>query len=222
MSRLLGGRKSSSGAKKPAEPAPSSRTSPWFESLYETYKDVDEVSPEGVERLCQALELDPSDVLVLVFAWKLEAKRMGYFSHEEWSNGTLSFSSASSYAELRDRLGAITASTRRDASALRSLHSYTHKFCRVDDRARTIDASSALIMLKLLHETSHPAHVASISAFIEENATVQKRGVSHDEWMMILQFCREVESDCSNYQDDGAWPVLLDDYVEWYKEKHSS
>ena len=130
---------------------------------------------------------------------------MGYFSHEEWSNGTLSFSSASSYAELRDRLGAITASTRRDASALRSLHSYTHKFCRVDDRARTIDvrrrfgrvrrqgrdvmpaaggrcdaisthvtvarspqASSALIMLKLLHETSHPAHVASISAFIEE------------------------------------------------------
>ena len=53
MSRLLGGRKSSSGAKKPAEPAPSSRTSPWFESLYETYKDVDEVSPEGVERLCQ-------------------------------------------------------------------------------------------------------------------------------------------------------------------------
>ena len=36
------------------------------------------------------------------------------------------------------------------------------------------------------------------------------------------QFCREVESDCSNYQDDGAWPVLLDDYVEWYKEKHSS
>ena len=37
---------------------------------------------------------------------------------------------------------------------------------------------------------------------------------------MILQFCNEVERDCSNYQDDGAWPLLLDDYVEWYRERH--
>ena len=45
-------------------------------------------------------------------------------------------------------------------------------------------------------------------------------GVSADEWSMILQFCNEVEPNCSNYQDDGAWPLLLDDYVEWYREKH--
>ena len=48
---------------------------------------------------------------------------------------------------------------------------------------------------------------------------MQQRGVSLDEWMMILQFCREVKADLSNFNDDGAWPLLLDDYVEFQREK---
>eukprot|EP00967_Tisochrysis_lutea_P067554 scaffold88241_cov32-Tisochrysis_lutea.AAC.3 len=28
-----------------------------------------------------------------------------------------------------------------------------------------------------------------------------------------------VKPDVSNYQDDGAWPLLLDEYVEWKREK---
>ena len=40
--------------------------------------------------------------------------------------------------------------------------------------------------------------------------------------MLMLNFCREVQPDCSNYNDDGAWPLLLDDYVEWYREKHGA
>ena len=46
-----------------------------------------------------------------------------------------------------------------------------------------------------------------------------KRGVSMDEWSMMLNFFIEIEPDCSNYQDDGAWPLLLDDYVEWRREE---
>jgi DCN1-like protein 4/5 len=35
---------------------------------------------------------------------------------------------------------------------------------------------------------------------------------------MLLQFCREIAPDCANFADDGAWPLLLDDYVEWRRE----
>lgn len=226
MSRLLGsrlssGKKPSGGSEKGSGAAPSSA---WFETLFDTYKDEAEQSicPEGVERLCQALELDPSDVLVLVFAWKLGAKRMGYFLREEWLAGGVSFSRVASMSELRERLKKIHESTMRDAGELRGLHSFTHKFCREDERVRNVETPSAIIMLQLLHGQSFAAHINSMSAFLEKNATVQKRGVSHDEWMMMLEFCREVDPDCSNYQDDGAWPVLLDDYVEWYQENSKS
>ena len=36
---------------------------------------------------------------------------------------------------------------------------------------------------------------------------------------MVLNFLVEITPDCANYQDDGAWPLLLDDYVEWRREK---
>ena len=82
--------------------------------------------------------------------------------------------------------------------------------------------SSAIIMLQLLHANTFAEHIKSLTTFLESNGAIQKRGISHDEWMMMLQFCREVDPDTSNYQDDGAWPVLLDDYVDWYKEEHKS
>jgi hypothetical protein len=43
--------------------------------------------------------------------------------------------------------------------------------------------------------------------------------VSQDEWSMMFNFFAEIKPDCSNYQDDGAWPLLLDEYVDQRREK---
>ena len=223
MSRLLGGRKASSGKTSSSSATPDSASS-WFHDLFDKHKDEKEaaITPEGMERLCEALTVDPADVRILVLAWKLGAKQMGYFSREEWLRGVPSFGSATSYETLNESLKQVHAQTLRNAAALRELHSFTHKFCREDERARNIDVGSALIMLDLLLGAMYPEHVKSLSAFLEQHQPLGKRGVSHDEWMMVLQFFREVDVDCANYTDDGAWPVLLDDYVEWVQEKAAS
>ena len=43
-----------------------------------------------------------------------------------------------------------------------------------------------------------------------QHAEVGKRGVSMDEWTMLLQFCREISPDCDNFQamlySGHAWP----------------
>ena len=53
----------------------------------------------------------------------------------------------------------------------------------------------------------------------QAHETTKKRGVTQDEWAMMLNFFQEIQPDCSNYADDGAWPLLLDDYVEWRRER---
>eukprot|EP00079_Xenopus_tropicalis_P021142 XP_012812397.1 PREDICTED: DCN1-like protein 5 isoform X2 [Xenopus tropicalis] len=47
------------------------------------------------------------------------------------------------------------------------------------------------------------------------------RVMNKDQWYNVLEFSRTVHADLSNYDEDGAWPVLLDEFVEWQKVRQS-
>jgi len=41
------------------------------------------------------------------------------------------------------------------------------------------------------------------------------KAVSRDVWDQCLEFSREIKPDLSNWEDDGAWPVIIDEFVEF-------
>jgi len=43
------------------------------------------------------------------------------------------------------------------------------------------------------------------------------RVLNKDQWCNVLEFSRAVDTDLKNYDVDGAWPVMLDEFVEWLK-----
>nr|GLL20327.1 chitotriosidase-1-like [Ipomoea trifida] len=60
-----------------------------IDNLFNTYanKSLGSIDPDGVEALCSDLGVDHTDVRVLMLAWKMKAKRQGYFSQDEWQLG---------------------------------------------------------------------------------------------------------------------------------------
>lgn len=45
------------------------------------------LGPEGMEKFCLDIGVDPEDLVMLVLAWKMNAKSMGYFTNTEWLKG---------------------------------------------------------------------------------------------------------------------------------------
>jgi DCN1-like protein 1/2 len=59
-------------------------------ALFDKYRDPEErdlILVEGTEMLCQDLQVDPTDVVVLVLAWHLKCENMCEFKRDGWIKG---------------------------------------------------------------------------------------------------------------------------------------
>lgn len=60
----------------------------WFRE-YTTPDDPDLLGPEGMEKFCEDIGVEPENVVMLVLAWKMNARQMGFFSQQEWLKGLI-------------------------------------------------------------------------------------------------------------------------------------
>ncbi|XP_074984033.1 DCN1-like protein 4 isoform X6 [Caretta caretta] len=80
---------------------------------------------------------------------------------------------------------------------------------------RSLDINTAKCMLGLLLGKTWPLFPV-FHQFLEQS---KYKVINKDQWCNVLEFSRTINLDLSNYDEDGAWPVLLDEFVEWYKGK---
>jgi len=77
-----------------------------------------------------------------------------------------------------------------------------------------MNLDTAQSMLQLLLEKQWP-----LSNYFHQFLLQSKyKVINKDQWCNILEFSRSIAPDLRNYDEDGAWPVLLDEFVEWYRK----
>ncbi|KAG9338687.1 hypothetical protein JZ751_025355 [Albula glossodonta] len=183
----------------------------WF---YE-YAGPDEVvGPEGMEKFCEDIGVEPENIIMLVLAWKLEAPNMGFFTKEEWIKGMTTLQ-CDCTERLQGKLDYLR-SQLNDTAVFKNIYRYAFDFARDKDQ-RSLDMDTAKSMLALLLGRTWPLFPV-FHQFLEQS---KYKVMNKDQWYNVLEFSRTVHADLSNYDEDGAWPVLLDEFVEWQKARLS-
>ncbi|KAF9824621.1 hypothetical protein SFRURICE_004078 [Spodoptera frugiperda] len=187
--------------------------------LFDQYKDSleDAILAEGIENLCNDLQLNPDDFKVLVLAWKLNASQMCRFTKSEFVQG-LKNMKTESIKGIQHKLNEITNELKRDTEHFKDLYRFTFKFgLDVSTGQRILPTDIAIVLWRLVFTNNEPPILDRWLLYLEKNPHI--RGIPKDTWYMFLNFCEFIGDDLSSYDDTEAWPSLFDDFVEYENDQ---
>lgn len=86
-----------------------------------------------------------------------------------------------------------------------------------DPGQKIVDIETVAQMLQIVLPDGR--FVEAFCQFLTEQQDYKK--INSDQWSNFLRFSREVAADMSNAGDNPAWPVLLDNFVDWFQARGS-
>ncbi|OMO90978.1 hypothetical protein COLO4_18740 [Corchorus olitorius] len=187
--------------------------------LFNTYANssLNMIDPDGIEALCSDLGVDYTDVRILMFAWKLKAEKQGYFTLDEWQTG-LKALGVDSLSKLKKALTELENEV-VEPSNYNNFYSYAFRYCLTEEKQKSVDIESICELLNLVLGAQFRSQVDLLIEYLKVQNDYKV--INLDQWVQFLRFCQEISfPDLENYDADQAWPLILDNFVEWMREKH--
>lgn len=121
-----------------------------IDQLYYSYANESSgmIDPEGIEYLCSDLEVEHTDVRILMLAWKMQAEKQGYFTLDEWRKGLKALRS-DTIVKLKKALPDLDNEVRRPSNYV-EFYSYAFRYCLTEEKQKSIDIESICELLELV------------------------------------------------------------------------
>ena len=171
---------------------------------------------EGISTFCDQLGLDIEDIRILLLLWKMNAvEKPAQISREEWMTACRSIH-VDSIEKFQNILPSLDAGF-LDRTEFKEFYKYCFQFNRQGTH-RTLDKDLVVALLQLVLKDRIPQdRVDTFCTFLEKSKGYTR--ITLDQWTSFLDFCHDVEDLSAYDQDSSAWPVLIDEYVEYMEEQ---
>ncbi|KAK8949022.1 hypothetical protein KSP39_PZI005092 [Platanthera zijinensis] len=185
-----------------------------LEELYRRYKDTyaDMILVDGISLLCNDLEVDPQDIVTLVVSWHMKAATMCEFSRQEFIGGLQSLG-VDTIQKFREKIPSLRAEL-KDDQKFREIYNFAFGWAK-EKGQKSLSLETAIGMWQLLFAEKHWPLVDHWCDFLQVR---HNKSITRDTWSQLLEFAKTIVPQLSNYDAEGAWPYLIDEFVEYLYE----
>lgn len=208
-------------------PASKSALGRLFDKYDRKSNDQDTTTIDGTMAYFTALGVDPTSVDTLIVSEIVKSPSLGEITRDGFTTGWSEHG-----CDTLDRQKRYITSRRSvlssDPFARKNLYTNTFKLGLTETNQRTIQKVSAMgfweVLLAPPMMTWKTASRDWLKEWLEFVAQSNTKGVNRDVWEQTLKFAHETLRDesLSWWDENSAWPALIDEFVEWIKEKYGA
>ncbi|CAN7134196.1 unnamed protein product [Brassica rapa subsp. narinosa] len=184
--------------------------------VYHKYSNL--IDPQGIELLCSDLDVSRTDIRILMLAWKMKAEKQGYFTQEEWTRGLMALR-ADTIDKLKKALPALEKEVRRPSN-FADFYAYAFTYSLTEEEQKSVDIETICQLLDIVMGSTFRPQVDYFLDYLKIQNDYKV--IYMDQWMGFYRFCNEISfPGMSEYNPGLAWPLLLNNFVEWIREKQA-
>jgi len=188
------------------------------EKLFNQYAgkgaDADTIAEEKLEQFFADVGIKQDEgPMAFVLSYKLKCKNVGEISRKEFTTAFLEAN-----CDTIPKIAAYVKATKGtivdkgQSDQFRTFYRWVFDFNKETGERKTIDKEAAVELWRQVLDTTKVAHLHKFLEFVEKDASLKM--VTKDLWDQFYEFGVDIRPDLSNWADDGAWPVTIDDFVQ--------
>lgn len=204
--------------------------------LFDKYRDDVQNTPDGISvsgtmKYFEDVGAGLDDVASLIVSEIIQCPTMGEITREGFVNGWSELGGdtiAKQQALLRQRRATLANATPRERDIFKKVYKHTFKLGITATGQRSVDKENCIEFWKLL--MTSPSFNWSTTGtkwldlwveFVGQNSV---KGINADVWNQTFAFAEESVKDetLAWWSEEAAWPALVDEFVEWMKEKRGT
>eukprot|EP00916_Digyalum_oweni_P027127 GHVL01044526.1.p2 GENE.GHVL01044526.1~~GHVL01044526.1.p2 ORF type:complete len:183 (+),score=22.26 GHVL01044526.1:385-933(+) len=162
-------------------------------------------------KFCENLGIDPCDPVILVFCYYCKCKSQGIFTKEEILTGCNALG-INNLESLKKKIPEFR-NILLDKNRLKNVYVFAFSYS-LDVGHKNLPVDMCVAMWQCLLN----GHLHVLQEWLDFIQSKVKNPMSRDTWMMVWELATKVKADLSNYDEDGAWPVIIDEFVEHFRK----
>jgi len=207
--------------------------------LFDQYRDQPKTSPdkigvEGAQRYLTDLSVDLDEVAHLALCDLLQCPSIGEFERDAFISGWRSVpvnSANAAYDTISRQSSHVTAIRKRlstDPAYFKQVYRNAFKLAKPEDK-KLVPMETALEIWKMFFTAGkggiewNSPRTPWLDLWLEFYETKSKRPVNKDLWNMVGELVAKTKEpggeDLDWWKEDGAWPMAVDEYVAFVKER---